>query len=180
MFWYVTELRLKFAQKKEESCYQMVKLWLWLEIFTLREKNPNTEFFWSVFSRIQSKCGKIRTRKSSVFGHFSRSGNLIGLFFAELTQSKKSCLFLLVSKRDHLRTDISLWMHLRSDPWVFLEKSILKICSKFTREHRCQSVILMKLLYSFPDHLFIRKFMEGCFFHFDNASLIHSRSMRPF
>ena len=43
-------------------------------------------FFWSVFSRIltdpkryevslriQSECGKIRTRKNSVFGHFSRS-----------------------------------------------------------------------------------------------------------
>ena len=38
-------------------------------------------FFWSVFSRtrtgaslrIQSKCGKIRTRKNSVFGHFSCS-----------------------------------------------------------------------------------------------------------
>ena len=31
-------------------------------------------FFWSIFSCIQSKCGKIRTRKNSVFGHFSRSG----------------------------------------------------------------------------------------------------------
>ena len=43
-------------------------------------------FFWSLFSRIwtecgeirsisriQSECGKIRTRKNSVFGHFSRS-----------------------------------------------------------------------------------------------------------
>ena len=30
-------------------------------------------FFWSVFSRIQSECGKIRTRKNFVFGHFSRS-----------------------------------------------------------------------------------------------------------
>ena len=30
-------------------------------------------FSWSVFSRIQSECEKIRTRKSSVFGNFSRS-----------------------------------------------------------------------------------------------------------
>ena len=30
-------------------------------------------FSWSVFSRIQSECGKSRTRKNSVFGHFSRS-----------------------------------------------------------------------------------------------------------
>ena len=32
----------------------------------------NTDIY-SVNLRIQSKCGKIRTRKSSVFGHFSRS-----------------------------------------------------------------------------------------------------------
>ena len=50
---------------------------------TLREKHPYSEFFWSVFSRIrteygeirsiQSKCGKIRTRKYSVSEHFSYS-----------------------------------------------------------------------------------------------------------
>ena len=32
--------------------------------------NTNTEFF---LARIQSKCGKIRTRKNSIFGHFSSS-----------------------------------------------------------------------------------------------------------
>ena len=46
---------------------------------TLREKCPNTQFF-LVFStlylslRIQPECGKIWTRKNSVFGYFSRSG----------------------------------------------------------------------------------------------------------
>ena len=34
----------------------------------------NTDRY-SVSLRIQSKCGKIRTRKNSVFGHFSRNGN---------------------------------------------------------------------------------------------------------
>ena len=44
-------------------------------------------FFWSAFSRIwteyfvslciQYDCGKIRTRKQSVFGHFSRSENYV-------------------------------------------------------------------------------------------------------
>ena len=33
-------------------------------------------FFWSVFSCIQSKYREIRTRKNSVFGHFSRSDML--------------------------------------------------------------------------------------------------------
>ena len=32
-------------------------------------------FFWSVFSRIQSKYEKIRTRKNLVFGHFLHSEN---------------------------------------------------------------------------------------------------------
>ena len=31
---------------------------------SLRKKCPYSEFFWSVFSRIQSECGKIRTRKT--------------------------------------------------------------------------------------------------------------------
>ena len=33
----------------------------------------------SVNLRIQSKCEKIRTRKNSVFGHFSRSADFIML-----------------------------------------------------------------------------------------------------
>ena len=30
--------------------------------YSLRKKCPYSEFFWSVFSRIQSECGKVRTR----------------------------------------------------------------------------------------------------------------------
>ena len=47
-------------------------------------------FSWSVFSRIptqyflslriQSNCGKIRTRKNSILGHFSRSGNHVPIW----------------------------------------------------------------------------------------------------
>ena len=39
--------------------------------------------------------------------------------------------------------------HLRSHPAVFLEKSVLKICSKFTGEHPCWSVISVTLLCDF-------------------------------
>ena len=52
-------------------------------LLTLREKCPNTFFLVRIFRipteygeislRIQSKCGKIRIRKNSVFGGFSRS-----------------------------------------------------------------------------------------------------------
>ena len=61
----------------------------------LREKCQNTKFFCSVFSRIwteygeiriQSECGKIRTRKNSVFGHFSRSGSVNICSILEMSQ----------------------------------------------------------------------------------------------
>ena len=46
----------------------------------------NTESY-SVSLRIQSECGKIRTRKNSVFGHFSRSERFskISLFLQKET-----------------------------------------------------------------------------------------------
>ena len=37
-----------------------------------------------------------------------------------------------------------------SQPEVFLEKAVLKICSKFTGEHPCRSVISIKLLCRAP------------------------------
>ena len=38
---------------------------------------PHSDWIWrDVSLRIQSECGKIRTRKNSVFGHFSRSACL--------------------------------------------------------------------------------------------------------
>ena len=49
----------------------------------LLEKCPNTEFFFirteygEIPVRIPSECEKIRTRKNSVFGHFSSSGILL-------------------------------------------------------------------------------------------------------
>ena len=42
--------------------------------YSLREKYPNTEFFLSVFSCIQSEYRTMkRTRENSVLGHFSRN-----------------------------------------------------------------------------------------------------------
>ena len=36
----------------------------------------NTEIYYSVNLRIQSECGNMRTRRNSVFGHFSHSAGL--------------------------------------------------------------------------------------------------------
>ena len=51
---------------------------MFLLILTLRENVQIRSQFCSVFSCIQSKYEKIRTRNSSVFGHFSRSVGICG------------------------------------------------------------------------------------------------------
>ena len=56
-------------------------------------------------------------------------------------------------------------MHQKRPPEVFLQKGVLKICSKFTGEHQCNSVILIKLLRSFIEITF----RHGC----SPANLLH-------
>ena len=46
-------------------------------------------------------------------------------------------------------TRITLIIFRSSHPEMFLEKGVLKICSKFTGEHSCRSVILIKLVWNF-------------------------------
>ena len=55
----------------------------------MREKCPNTELFWSVFSCIWTEYRKIQTRNNSVLGHISRSES-----YFQLTEKRK----LLTSK----------------------------------------------------------------------------------
>ena len=59
------------SDERLKNWYKLVLL----DVKTLREKCPNTDFSWSVFSCTQSEYRKLRTRKYSVFGHFSRSEN---------------------------------------------------------------------------------------------------------
>ena len=43
-----------------------------------------------------------------------------------------------------------------SSPEVFLVKGVLKICSKFTEEHPCRSVIPIKLQSNFTEATFLK------------------------
>ena len=55
--------------------------------------------------------------------------------------------------------------------YMFLQKGVPKICSKFTEEHLCRSTISIKLQrvffckYAalFPEHLFLRGHLKSCF-----------------
>ena len=119
------------------SSSSTIKVFPYLHVFlhkwklSLREKRPNTEFFWSVFSRIRTeyaerrsispysvKCWKIQARKSSVFGHFSR-GVCIGRNKKnKFKTASKYCKFF--NQRDPSTiawwywriTDGSLWLNI--------------------------------------------------------------------
>ena len=57
-----------------------------------------------------------------------------------------------------------------SRPEVFLGKDVLKICCRFTREHPCRSVILIKLLCNIIE-ITLRHALNGCFWKFSITQL---------
>ena len=54
-----------------------------------------------------------------------------------------------LGKSNDAITRIRLIIFRSSHPEMFLEKGVLKTCSKFTGEHSCRSVILIKLVWNF-------------------------------
>ena len=52
-----------------------------------------------------------------------------------------------------------------SRPEVFLEKGVMKICSRFTGEHPCRSVILIKLQSNFIEIAFRRECSPAYLLH---------------
>ena len=93
----------KSAMNKKGAIFKPERSFLWLfkpEIFfllsersflldSLRGKCPNTEFF---LIGIFLYSNWIRTRKNSVFGHFSRSGSYCQMFFIHLSCNKENIL----------------------------------------------------------------------------------------
>ena len=84
--WCWTFLQKKLMDDRRLLFSQKTPGYIWKDpwesgIRALREKCPNTKFF---LVRIQPKYEKLRTRKSSVFGHFSRSGDSCDSFTVNL------------------------------------------------------------------------------------------------
>ena len=74
--------------------------------------------------------------------------NYISMIIITCSKATKHVIkiFLLWSKSYFLPLfKINLSIHRSSSPEVFLGKSVLKICSKFTGEQTCRSVISIKL-----------------------------------
>ena len=70
--------------------------------------------------------------------------------------------------------NLSEQLFISSSPEVPLGKSVLKICSKFTREHPCQSVISIKLFCNFIEFtwVFNCKFAAPLKSHFGMVALL--------
>ena len=115
-------------------------------IQALRKKCPYLELFWSLFPRIRTDYGEIwwispylvqmrenTDRNNSEYGHFSRSKE-------KRKSSKRSSVINHIFHTGHDDNN-----ERSSRPEVFFRKGVLKICSKFTGEHACRSVISIKL-----------------------------------
>ena len=88
--------------------------------------------------RIQSECGKIRTRKNSVFVHFSHN-----------VSSRFNCLnnvFLSpVTIMWNHNFDKQLNQYRNSRPEVFSKKSVLRNFTNIAGKHLCQGLLKKRL-----------------------------------
>ena len=97
-------------------------------------------FFWSVFSRIRTEYGEIlHTPFLSVF---SPNAEKYGPEKTAYLDTFHAVLKIQDSDSDSPLDSISRSSRLKE----FLVKGVLKICSKFTGEYPCRSVISIKLL----------------------------------
>ena len=74
-FWYWNALSKRICYLANFHAFVFIQFcytWIISKFFTA-QKYPSTEIFWSIFCRIWTEYGKIRTRKESAFKHFLRS-----------------------------------------------------------------------------------------------------------
>ena len=94
-------------------------------------------FFWSIFSRIQSKYEKILTRKNSVFGQFSYTGNHAN-FSKILGKSERLTYYgILLTK--------NFTLHCLKSPYTTLWTTLALLQAAFRRQ-RCILTIFPKTL----------------------------------
>ena len=114
----------------------------WVKMVQIRS------FFWSVFSCIQSEHRKIRTRKNSVFGHFSRSvqvskilSEVIIILYSTSKQKTKTSPLLLCS----------LYIQIRD------KNEILEFSSKYGHKSKYLQVLILELKYWMVINFHIKK-----------------------
>ena len=103
----------------------------------------------------------------NIVGH-NNPGHIWKFYLTEIIKKLASCVFLVWNQNPYElveyffsneKSHIIIKMVRSSLLEVFLGKDVLKICSKFTREHLCRSVISIKLQSNFIEIAL----QHGCF-----------------
>ena len=87
---------MKWIDPKLIITYQEIN-WCQSNVFSVNSEQFSVKsvqicsFFWSVFSRIHSEYGKMRTRKNSAFGNFLQWFLHMNLVFSLLNLNKYQC-----------------------------------------------------------------------------------------
>ena len=64
------------------NCYQLIQNTLWKSVgYTLCQKCPNMQFFWSILSELWTEFGKIQTTKTPYFDAFDAAALFKIIFF---------------------------------------------------------------------------------------------------
>ena len=114
-------------------------------MFYLFRKETSVFFLFTLYFSLISLANEIKFTFTSNSNNFSsKSKRSYILYFGSLLYHNEKF------KRSYIRS---------SRQELFLGKGVLKICSKFTGEHPCQSVISIKLLCSFIEITL----QHGCF-----------------
>ena len=96
-------------------------------------------------------CGLKYWSASGAFCPFTSLRWIINLILNLVCDLPMYCIWQILESIRSISTDkvVENMICKSSHPEVFLEKPVLKICSKSTGEHQCQSVIPIKLLCKF-------------------------------
>ena len=111
----------------------------------LNRKGQNSDLT-TFTSKIKVFCGPEWTKRGCITasGNILASGNISLKLFTAPLETIELLTFSYVLAESHF-----VQLHRSSHPEVFYEKGVLKICSKFTGEQPCRSVISIKLQSSF-------------------------------
>ena len=133
----------------------------YMTIITL-SLHENDRFHWFCVKSVEirsffwSECGKIRTRKKSVFGHFSRSEYSIMLDWFDSLVGKTNCRvtvnleFFTITLVACLPPTMFFTFKYLKFPWqiqkkMFCKIVVLKHLPKFTGKHQCRSPCFIRI-----------------------------------
>ena len=123
---------------------------------SLREKCPNTELFLVLFSCIQSEYRKIGTRKTSVFGNFSRSAGRIPTYNCDDGDDETEVVLTVHSKFWYPNVFLPVYLKLKYRDFVDAVKIVF-----FTKSSTIYVWLWSKCLWTLQDIHIVWRPLQG-------------------